>query len=196
MKISKYFVILTLILPAFIYWKWAERQAESAYGLVGVSAVSAAGKRPLPARELSFYNAGMKKKNLNEFKGKALLLNFWATWCPPCVEELPSLVRLAKKLNKNHKIKTVLVSVDENWGTVNKFFKKMHFKDAESGQKVTVLPFEQFLDPEGVGARGFGTEKFPETYLISSEGLVLKKFVGAQNWEDEDMEKWILDALH
>ncbi len=195
MKINKYLVIVVLALPAIFYWEWARQQAESAYSVSSVSMVSAAGKMPSVPKELEFFDSKMKKQSLKDFKGTALLLNFWATWCPPCIEELPSLAALAEKLSKKHGVKTILVSTDENWQVVNSFFKNTPLRKHKGLLKPNQMPFIQFLDPEGRAAREFGTEKYPETYLINAEGLVLKKFIGAQDWESEEVEGWILDAL-
>jgi len=94
---------------------------------------------------------------LSQFKGQVLVLNFWATWCLPCVEEMPSLVRMQQRMQS--KAVTVLaVSIDVDESNYRRFLKD---------QKTNSL---------------YGTSKFPETYIIDRNGVVRRKFIGAVDW--------------
>lgn len=110
------------------------------------------------------------------FKDKeVLLINFWATWCPPCLDEIPTLEYLGKQLALNPDKKTprlVTISVDEDPKEVQKLFKTFEFSPL----------FLVLHDPDGDFATSLGTTKFPETFLIDRSGNVLKKWVGPQNW--------------
>jgi cytochrome c biogenesis protein CcmG/thiol:disulfide interchange protein DsbE len=103
------------------------------------------------------------------FGGDLLLLNFWATWCPPCIEEMPSL----EQFHRNYRDKGIVVlgvNVDESEQTYRNFVQRAG------------ITFENTFDPGAdLGAR-FGTFRYPETYLINRRGEVVEKFVGAEQW--------------
>lgn len=112
---------------------------------------------------------------LADYRGKIVLMNFWATWCGPCVEETPSFDRLARTLKaKNVPVVILAASLDTNgWSDVDPFLKRMHVGD---------LPV--VLDSDASQAAKFGTFKLPETWVISRDGHKLKRYVGATNWDD------------
>lgn len=119
-------------------------------------------------------NLGDVLKHVRRPDGK-ILLNFWATWCDPCIEELPSLGALAKQLpTTDDQTLPILVtiSVDENSETVRKFESTLPDR----------LPFLVLHDPDGVFSRQLGINKFPETFLIDSKGKILNKWIGPQDW--------------
>ena len=113
-----------------------------------------------------------------DFGGKLLVLNFWATWCPPCVAETPSLNAMAQQL-KSQGVVVVGVSVDKNENSYRAFNKKMG------------VAFETKRDPEARISASFGTFKFPETYLITPDGRVVDKIISNQDWTSPEA----LDAL-
>jgi peroxiredoxin len=102
-----------------------------------------------------------KKVSLHSLRGKPVLLNFWATWCAPCVEEMPSLENLKKRVGDALQI--VTVSVDEEWALVDKFF-----------PKGTALPV--LLDTSKEVPKRYGSDKYPETFLIDSQGKIRQLF--------------------
>lgn len=96
-----------------------------------------------------------KEINISEFRGQWLLLNLWATWCPPCQAEMPSLEALEKNLG--HKLKIIALSLDDKTEPVIDFI-------------TTNKPsFSVFLDSEKVVPKLFGVDKYPETFLISPD---------------------------
>ena len=111
-----------------------------------------------------------KKRSLASLKGKVVLLHFWATWCPPCLEELPSLYRLQSAI-KDPAFELVTVSVDDSAKIVSDFFKKHR-----------VPPLPVLVDPSKKSAKAYGTTKFPESYLIGKDGKVLYRFVNKRDW--------------
>jgi cytochrome c biogenesis protein CcmG, thiol:disulfide interchange protein DsbE len=112
-----------------------------------------------------------KHWSLGKLRGQPVLVSFWATWCPPCVEEMPSLEALARRLEG--KATVLAISVDEDWATVDKFFPK--------GTALTVL-----LDPSREIPARYGTSKFPETFLVDREGRVRHAFINKRDWSPEE----------
>ncbi len=116
--------------------------------------------------------------SLHEFRGQVVVLNFWATWCPPCVEEMPSLVQLQSKLGgKGVKVLAVSVDVDEN---AYKKFLKDH--------GVNLLSVR---DPNQRANTLYGTFKFPETYIIDRDGKVRRKFIGPVDWTQPEILSYL-----
>ncbi len=109
---------------------------------------------------------------LKDYSGQVVLINFWATWCPPCVSEMPSLERLNQRMGgKNFKI--LAVSLDEGgWPAVDRFTKKIPLS-------MTIL-----LDARGDVASEYGTSFLPESYLIDSQGVIVQKYSGSRDWMD------------
>jgi peroxiredoxin len=103
-----------------------------------------------------------------DFGGKVLVLNFWATWCQPCVEETPSLVALSNRLASKG-LTVVGVSVDTDAKAYQTFINRFGVK------------FETFRDAESNIPAEYGTFKYPETYIIK-DGKVIQKVVGQKNW--------------
>lgn len=110
-------------------------------------------------------------RDLSAPSGKLLVVHFWATWCAPCEEELPGLLAWWKEAKADPRIELVAVSVDEDWKTVDGFLAK---------RSATDLPLA--LDPKKSAASAFGTEKFPETWILAPDGTILIHQVGAQDW--------------
>jgi thiol-disulfide isomerase/thioredoxin len=116
--------------------------------------------------------------------GKLLIVHYWATWCPPCVSEFPDLAGFWKEYGKKPGIELLAVSVDEDWKTVDDWLKK---------NGIAGVPLA--LDPRRASAKAFGTEKFPETYVLSPSGEVVDKFVGAILWSAPPLRKRIDELL-
>jgi cytochrome c biogenesis protein CcmG/thiol:disulfide interchange protein DsbE len=115
--------------------------------------------------------------SLHDLKGKVVVLNFWATWCPPCVEEMPSLVALQNRMKD--RVTVVAVSVDVDGDAYHKFVKD---------HKVNLLTVR---DSDQKSNTLYGTYKFPETYVIDREGKIRRKFIGAVDWNDPEIERYL-----
>jgi len=113
--------------------------------------------------------------SLGELRGKVVFLHFWATWCPPCLVELPGLQRFVEGLDKGQYALLAVCVDNEHPSRIGDFLKSW-------GAEVPV-----YLDPGGSLARRFGTIRFPETYILDHEGGVCRKVIGAGDWE---MSKW------
>jgi len=115
-----------------------------------------------------------KPGHLTDLKGKVVILNFWATWCPPCIEETPSLNRLQKYVESRNAL-VLGVSIDEDPAAYEKFLKDQ------------VIVFPTFREPTRKLALDYGTPVFPDTYVIDRHGKILRKFFGPQQWDSPDM---------
>jgi cytochrome c biogenesis protein CcmG, thiol:disulfide interchange protein DsbE len=115
-----------------------------------------------------------KPGHLTDLKGKVVVLNFWATWCPPCVEETPSLNRLQKHIESRNAL-VLGVSIDEDPAAYEKFLKDYG------------IVFPTFREPTRKLALDYGTPVFPDTYVIDRHGKILRKFYGPQEWDSPDM---------
>lgn len=112
-----------------------------------------------------------RKISTSDFGGKILVVNFWATWCPPCISELPSLNQMAAEV-KGSGVVVLGISVDKDKVAYDKFLKKVK------------LNFETSRDPAADISSEYGTFKYPETYVINRDGKVLEKFIADQPWTD------------
>lgn len=114
---------------------------------------------------------------LHDLKGKPVILNFWATWCAPCIEEMPSLVQLQKKIGDRAVILAVSIDTDEE--AYHRFL-KVHNVDL-----LTVR------DPGQTTATLYGTSMWPETYVIDAGGTIRRKFIGPVNWSSADIIEYV-----
>jgi len=112
----------------------------------------------------------------SNFPGKVLVLNFWATWCPPCVEETPALERFHKQL-KDAGVTVLAISVDKNEAKYRNFIKRFG------------VTFATAHDPEATISSMYGTYRYPESYVIDKSGRVIEKIVGPKKWTDENVIK-------
>jgi cytochrome c biogenesis protein CcmG, thiol:disulfide interchange protein DsbE len=114
------------------------------------------------------------KVTLSDFRGKVVVLNFWATWCPPCVEEMPSLVQMQQRL-KDKGVVLVGVSLDVDGDAYHKFLKDHQ------------IDFLTVRDSDEKSNSLYGTFKFPETYIIDRNGIVRRKFIGPVDWSQPEI---------
>ena len=127
------------------------------------------------APELPIFDKAGKKTDLAKRKGKIFIVHFWATWCPPCVEEIPALSRFWDKYRTREDVELYAVSVDKDWKTIDDFMAK----------NPSTIPL--FHDPGAATAKRFGTTQYPETYIINDKGRVLFRVQGAVDWSDADV---------
>jgi cytochrome c biogenesis protein CcmG/thiol:disulfide interchange protein DsbE len=119
-----------------------------------------------PAPDFSVSEGG-RAMRLSSYRGKVVVLNFWASWCAPCIEEIPSLDALQHQLPQ---IAVLGVSTDEDAAAYHQFL-----TDHPIG-------FVTIRDGSQHSNASFGTFRFPETYVIDPHGMIRRKFIGPQEW--------------
>lgn len=128
-----------------------------------------------PAPDFTLNDLSGQPAQLSSLKGKVVLLNFWATWCPPCREEIPSMVKLNQAM-QGKPFQMLAVSIDEGGkDAVEKFYK-------QAGVSLPTL-----LDTDGKVSRLYGTTGVPETFVIDSKGVILKKIIGPLDWSSKEV---------
>jgi len=118
------------------------------------------------------------KVTLSQFRGQVVVLNFWGTFCPPCIEETPSLVQMQKRL-KDKGVVVLAVSIDSDDTAYHKFLKdyKINLITVRDGaQKSSSL---------------YGTFGWPETYVIDRNGMIRRKFIGAVDWSSPEITDYL-----
>jgi len=120
---------------------------------------------------------GQRTVALHDLRGKVVVLNFWATWCPPCVQEMPSLVAMQERLRE--RVTVVAVSVDIDPAGYQRFIED---------RKISLLTVR---DADQKSNSLYGTYKFPETYIIDREGKIRRKLIGAVNWNDPEIQSYL-----
>ncbi|TNE51050.1 MAG: TlpA family protein disulfide reductase [Deltaproteobacteria bacterium] len=172
-----------LVLGAVLYWGWDVSQAWSNGTLFLPNPKGPAQLGKLVPRIRAQQQDG-STAYLRHFRGKWVLLNYWATWCEPCRREMGSLENLARTL-KAPDFALWAVSVDANWKVVQSFFGK------HPTLKAGNLTMKIALDTSGESARRYGTSKFPETYLIDPQGRLRQKWIGPFQWDKPAMVQQI-----
>ena len=132
------------------------------------------------APQFTFEQNG-KPMRLADLRGKVVVVNFWATWCPPCVEETPALNRLQQRIASRGGM-VLGVSVDEDVAAYERFLKH---------QQVIYLTYR---DPSKKIALDYGTSMYPETYIVDRSGRIARKIVGPQEWDSPELVAY-LDSL-
>jgi cytochrome c biogenesis protein CcmG/thiol:disulfide interchange protein DsbE len=118
-----------------------------------------------------------RKVALHDYKGQIVVLNFWATWCGPCIQEMPSLIEMASKVKDKNIVIGVSIDVDE---AAYKNFLKNHG-----------VSFLTVRDPEQKSSALYGTTGWPETFIIDKNGVLQRKFVGPVDWNDPQIMQYL-----
>jgi thiol-disulfide isomerase/thioredoxin len=128
---------------------------------------------PRPAPRFELPQADGKPFRLESFKGNAVIVHFWASWCPPCLGEIPKWLAFAAKM-RDKPVRFVAISLDQDWEHALKILPV----SAVPANTVSVLDREQKLpDP-------FGTYQYPETYLLDRDLKIVSKWIGPQEWDN------------
>ncbi len=133
------------------------------------------GRLPVAAPTFKLKDFAGTEVELSQLRGNVVLVNFWATWCPPCVAEIPSLTGLLSTM-RGKPIRMLAVSVDESWQKVREFF-----------PQGTTLPV--LLDSDRKTPELYGTEKFPETFIVDKQGQIRYAVIGDRDWSRPEISE-------
>jgi thiol-disulfide isomerase/thioredoxin len=137
-------------------------------------------KKLIKYDSITFLNDKNKQLNLKKYEGNLILLNFWATWCAPCKEEMPSLDSLKKNKNLNN-LEIFPINVgQENIQKTLKFFKDLKIKN-----------LDLYFDPPVTLAKKFKLRGIPTTIIFNKKGEELARIIGSIDFEDENFLKWL-----
>ena len=162
------FVSIKVIRPLF------QEQPESSGSLV----------MDKPAPEFSYPDLGGRNVSLSQHKGKVVLINVWATWCKPCVDEMPSLERLYQKF-KDQPFEILAVSIDADGKESVAPFMAKH-----------KLSFPALLDQKGDIRGPYGITGVPESFIIDRNGRMVKKIVGPLNWTSPQIIQYVHQLIN
>jgi cytochrome c biogenesis protein CcmG/thiol:disulfide interchange protein DsbE len=119
---------------------------------------------------------GNRHIRLADYRGKIVILNFWATWCIPCTAELPSLIAMQQQLPQ---VQVLAISIDVD---------QQAYRDYLVEHKISLLTID---DPAHRAADLYGTYGWPETYVIDQHGTIRRKFIGAQDWTSPEVLEYL-----
>jgi peroxiredoxin len=119
-----------------------------------------------------------RKVALHDYRGQIVVLNFWATWCAPCIQEIPSLIEMASKV-KDKNITVIGVSIDVDESAYKSFVQRYG------------VSFLTVRDPGQKSSGLYGTTGWPETFIIDKQGVLRRKFVGPVDWNDPQITQYL-----
>lgn len=117
-------------------------------------------------------NDGQHAVDLAKLRGHVVVLNFWASWCAPCVEEIPSLEQMQRELPQ---VDVIAVSTDDDTAAYQRFV---------TDHRVSLFTVQ---DPAQRANALYGTFRYPETYVIDKTGVIRRKFIGPQEWTSPEI---------
>jgi thiol-disulfide isomerase/thioredoxin len=120
--------------------------------------------------DIELIDVNKNKIKLSELKGSVLFINFWATWCESCVEELPAIEGLFRNLSENPKFKLITILYKDDRDRAFSYMKKNSYT------------FPLYLNPDGSAAKYFGITGVPETFIIDKKGVLRGKVIGPEDW--------------
>ena len=141
--------------------------------------------RRVPVPGLQFLKPDGQSITLNDYKGMTIVLNVWATWCAPCVKEIPSLDRLADRLDGKKSV-VLVVSQDKGGAAIARPFL----------ERLGVRNLSAFADPSGKLSRVLGIRGLPTTFIIGPNGMAVARVEGPIEWDSEQVVRYISSIAH
>lgn len=170
-------VFISILLIALSFWILVSRVRESAQTTSSNPYLKMTDFEHEGVPDFTATDTSGHTYKLSQWKGKVVLLSFWATWCAPCVEEFPSLMRMLDQFPND--IVMVGVSADQSKKDIDDFITMFGGKQKNN--------FFSLWDPSLQIASTYGTEQIPENYIIDRNMKLIKKFSNSENWTSPDM---------
>lgn len=167
---------LYIMLMLCLFWQVlpASASAELPFALPGE------GFEPAPLPDSTFYNEYGHELSFDDFRGKVVLINFWATWCTPCVKEMPSLNALQKKFPWGLKVLAISQDTNDPLQTVRQFYDQNRLYDLDI-----------YYDGTGKLFHSFGLTGIPATIILNRKGEEVARVGGYVDWEQEDIKDFV-----
>lgn len=175
----------TVTATLFILSAWVPANAAEGPKLEGGMEVFQVAPSVRPRPDAVWKDAAGKQVTLEDFKDKVILVNFWATWCPPCIRELPSIDRLQASMAGDD-FTVVAINIDRGGKPVaNRLLRRLKLKN-----------LDLFLDRENKTVRSFGVRSMPSTFIFDRQGREVGKLEGAAEWDEPEavaLVKYFID---
>lgn len=159
-------------LAAVLLWQRLDRQRKAADFPVAMET------RTEPGHDLLTERPDGSSQSIAARSGRFQLIHFWATWCPPCRKELPTLLALERR--ERDRLRVRIISTDSEWGPIRRFFRG-------------AIPASVVRDAKR-GYLAYGVTELPDSYLLDPEGRIVARFAGGQRWDSRQMSR-VLDRL-
>jgi cytochrome c biogenesis protein CcmG, thiol:disulfide interchange protein DsbE len=169
-------IIFFVIATSFWYWREKTKPVESIDRLSQLELLENEGARDFTATTIDG-----RKVALSSFRGKVVIVNLWATWCGPCIEEVPSLIKLVEAMQG--KVQLFAVSEDESMAEINSFLK--------SFPKIKNQNIHIIWDEKREIINLYKGDRLPETFIFNADLKLAKKVIGAINWHTPDSKAYL-----
>ena len=137
-----------------------------------------------PVFDVELIDAQENKLRLSELKGSVVFVNFWAAWCPPCIEEMPSIEALFRSLSGEQNFRMITILYRDDMDRISKSAKEQGY----------TLPI--YRDPDGSAAIRFGITGVPETFIIDKKGILRDKVIGPYTWDSPAVTDTLLKLIN
>jgi peroxiredoxin len=164
---------LVVSVGLFAWYQWKEPSLPVNQSPKGFQIIKQMEKEGVP--EIALTNIDGKPVKLSDYRGKIVIVNFWASWCNPCVEEFPSMMKLISQFSDD--VVVFAVSEDDTREDIQVFMKAMGLPKPG---------FEIVWDEHKENMKTWGVEKVPETFLVGRDGKLIRKVLGIENWANDD----------
>ncbi|NQX47877.1 redoxin domain-containing protein [Paenibacillus tritici] len=171
MKLRRIVALLVIAIATIaVIWVYMDHSSRTPSGRLAVGA---------PAPDFEAVTWKGEKVRLSDYKGRVVLLNFWATWCKPCMQEMPLLNEIHE--SSETQIATLFINAGESKGTVSKYMEQQDFS------------FPVIIDVTGKISASYGVAALPSTYIINTEGDIQKIVLG-EIADFKELQQWLVEA--
>ena len=174
--------LISLVFLTGLFWFWKEK-SKPAESIDVISRIDRMEKEGTPIFTSKTIDGN--EVNLDKMRGKVIIVNMWASWCGPCIEEVPSLISLVEAMKGD--VELIAISEDSSLEDIQSFLK--------SFPKIKHPNIHIIWDNDKKLMKLYGTERLPESYVLNSELKLAKKIVGTINWHTPDSVEYLKTLL-